>query len=347
MRAALVTLVRGLPVVLAGVLFTVLVLGVPAFQRGAYWLSLSREHFAMAALALALAPIILTGGIDLSVGSMTVLASLVIEWCYRDLGWPLGLALAAGVVAGGLAGLGNGVLVSVGVLPLVATLATRELYRGLAWMLTTEEEGARRLPRFLLGLWNRPQVGLPIALWGLIVLAVISYLVVHHTRLGRMIFAVGDNERAARFAGVPVRRLWLGLYAWAGVVAGLCGVGLVMKYPAAKADAERSLELLAIACVVMGGVRVTGGAGHIGGVVVGIVTVGTLLAGLRQVASEWRDTACGVVLIAMALASEAGARWLAGRPFGAGRNREAVHETVVRGAGGGGPGGDGLRPGAG
>jgi ribose/xylose/arabinose/galactoside ABC-type transport system permease subunit len=311
MRPPVVTLVRGLPVLLACVLLAVLVLSVERFGRPAYWLSLSREHFAMAALALALAPIILSGGIDLSVGSMTVLASLVIEWCYRDLGWPLGAALAAGVVAGGLAGLGNGLLVSAGVLPLVATLATRELYRGLAWMLTTEQEEAKRLPDLLRGLWNRPQAGLPPALWGLIVLAVVSYLVVHHTRLGRMVFAVGDNERAARFAGVPVRRLQLGLYAWAGVVAGLCGLGLVMKYPAAKADAERSLELLAIACVVMGGVRVTGGSGHVGGVVIGIVTVVSLLAGLRQVSSSWRDTACGVVLIAMALASEAGARWLA------------------------------------
>ena len=310
MRPALVTLVRGLPVLLAAALLGVLVLNVPAFGRLAYWLSLSREHFAMAALALALAPIILAGGIDLSVGSMTVLASLVIESCYRDLGWPLGAALAAGVICGGLAGLGNGLLVGVGVLPLVATLATRELYRGLAWMLTTEQEEARRLPGYLRGVWNRPLTGLPPALWGLIGLAGITYLVVHHTRIGRMIFAVGDNERAARFAAVPVRRLQWGLYAWAGVVAGLCGLALVMKYPAAKADAERSLELLAIACVVMGGVRVTGGAGHVGGVVVGIITVVSLLAGLRQVASEWRDTACGVVLIAMALASEAGARWL-------------------------------------
>src|SRR5262249_40429465 len=149
--------------------------------------------------------------------------SLVIESCYRDLGWPLGAALVAGVVSGGLAGLGNGLLVSVGVLPLVATLATRELYRGLAWMLTTEPGDAIRLPATLRGVWLRPWAGLPLALWGSIVLAVFAYLVVHHTRLGRMIFAVGDNEQAARFAAVPVRRLQIGLYTWAGVVAGLCG----------------------------------------------------------------------------------------------------------------------------
>jgi ribose transport system permease protein len=308
---AFVRLLRWLPLLLCATLLAVLVVNVPAFQRPAYWLTLPREHFAIAALALALAPIILTGGIDLSVGSIAVLSSLVIESSYREWGFPLGLALAAGVVAGALAGLGNGLLVSVGVLPLVATLATRELYRGLAWMLITEQENPQRLPGFLQQVWNRPQAGLPLALWGLLILGVLSYLVVHHTWIGRMLFAMGDNERAARFAGVPVTHLHLGIYTWAGVIAGLCGAGLMMKYPAAKADAERSLELLAISCVVMGGMRVTGGAGHVGGVVVGIVTVIALLAGLRRVSAEWRDTACGVVLIAMALASEAGSRWRA------------------------------------
>jgi ribose/xylose/arabinose/galactoside ABC-type transport system permease subunit len=139
----------------------------------------------------------------------------------------------------------------------------------------------------------------------------VCYIVVHHTWAGRMLFAIGDNERAARFACVPVRSLQLVLYTWSGLVAGLCGLGLVLKYGAAKADAERSLELLAIACVVMGGARVTGGSAHLAGTLLGIVTVCTLLAGLSRIGSAWRDTVSGFVLIAVALANEAGARWLA------------------------------------
>ncbi len=301
-------LLRRLPWLIAALLLVVLVATVPAFRRSSYWLLLPREYFAVAALALALTPIILTGGIDLSVGSTTVLASVVIGHLWRDLGCPLGVAMAGGVLAGVLCGVGNGLLVCVGVLPLVATLATRELYRGLAWAVSGDAP-VTSFPPELLDFWYSSLLGLPVSLWVLAVLWLVSYLAVHHTWVGRMLFALGDNEQAARFAGVPARSLQLGLYAWSGLVAGLCGVGLVLKYGAAKADAERSLELLAIACVVMGGVRVTGGSGHVAGALLGIVTVCALLAGMSRVGSNWRDTVTGGVLIGVALAGEAGARW--------------------------------------
>jgi ribose/xylose/arabinose/galactoside ABC-type transport system permease subunit len=310
MRAVLLTLLRRLPWLIAAALLVALVAWVPAFQRPRYWLSLAPQYFAVAALALALTPIVLTGGIDLSVGSMTVLASVAVGYLWRDLGLPIGVALAGGVAVGVLCGIGNGLLVSAGVLPLVATLATRELYRGLAWTISGDDP-VTRFPAELGAFWARPIAGLPVSLWGLIALWLVSYVVVHHTWVGRMLFAVGDNEQAARFAAVPVRSLGLGLYAWSGLVAGLCGAGLVLKYGAAKADAEKSLELLAIACVVMGGVRVTGGSGHVAGTLLGTVTVCALLAGLSRVDSTWRDTVTGAVLIAVALAGEAGARGLA------------------------------------
>jgi ribose/xylose/arabinose/galactoside ABC-type transport system permease subunit len=305
--------VRRLPWLIAGAVLVALVLGVPAFQRPRYWLSLAPQYFAPAALAIALTPIILTGGIDLSVGSITVLSSVVIGIVWRDMGLPIGVALVVGVLAGALAGLANGLLVTVGVMPLVATLATRELYRGLAWTMSGDDP-VTRFPPELAGFWNTAVLGLPVSLWALAGLWLVCYIVVHHTWAGRMLFAIGDNERAARFAGVPVRSLQLVLYTWSGLVAGLCGLGLVLKYGAAKADAERSLELLAIACVVMGGARVTGGSAHLAGTLLGTVTVCTLLAGLSRIGSAWRDTVSGSVLIAVALANEAGARWLAHRP---------------------------------
>jgi ribose/xylose/arabinose/galactoside ABC-type transport system permease subunit len=304
------TLLRGLPLLIALTLLVVLVATVPAFQRPRYWLSLAPQYFAIAALALALTPIVLTGGIDLSVGSMAVLSSIAIGSLWRDMGLPLEVALAGGAVVGLLCGVGNGLLVTAGVPPLVATLATRELYRGLAWAVSGDDPVTRFPPE--LGLfWGRPLLGMPVAMWGLLALALATYLVVHHTWVGRSLFAIGDNEQAARFAAVPVRGVQFGLYAWSGLVAGLCGVGLVLKYGAAKADAEGSLELLAIACVVMGGIRVTGGAGHVGGTLLGAVTVCALLAGLGSVGATWRDTVTGGVLLAVALAGEAGARWLA------------------------------------
>jgi ribose/xylose/arabinose/galactoside ABC-type transport system permease subunit len=292
----------------AGLILVSMVAAVPALQRPAYWLALCQQYFAPAALALALTPIILTGGIDLSVGSVAVLVSVVIGWLWRDQGWPIYWALAGGILAGLLAGLGNGMLVVLGVLPLVATLATRELLRGLALTLSGDNP-VTRFPTELSDMWLSPILGLPLPLLALCMIFLMTYLLVHHTWMGRMTFALGDYERAARFAGVPVRRLKLGLYAWSGLVAGLCGAALVLKYGAAKADAEKSLELVAITCVVLGGVRITGGAGHVAGTLLGIITLFTLLAGLSSVASTARDILTGALLVVVAISNEAAARW--------------------------------------
>jgi ribose/xylose/arabinose/galactoside ABC-type transport system permease subunit len=296
------------PWIVSGFILATLVLTVPAFHQPLFWLSLARQYFAPAVLALALTPVILTGGIDLSVGSVTVFSSVVIGGLWRDLGLPIELALAGGVLAGLLAGFGNGLLVSVGVLPLVATLATRELFRGLAWTLSGNTP-VNRFPSQLGGWWSENLFHVPLPLLVIAGLFVVTYLVVHHTWIGRMLFAIGDNERAARFAGVPVKRLKLGLYAASGFVAGLCGAAMVLKYGAAKADAEKSLELIAIACVVLGGIRITGGGVHVAGTLLGIITVASLLAGLGSVASNWRDTITGSILVAVAITNEAAGRW--------------------------------------
>lgn len=313
MRALFTLILRYLPLLVAATTLLVMVLYVPAFHRLRYWMALPVQFFPAAAMALALTPIILTGGIDLSVGSTMVLSSVVTGVLWRDAGVGIELALVAGALAGGLCGLINGALVVVGVLPLVVTLATRELYRGLALTVTGGEE-VRGMGADVANLPAMPLLGAPLALWALVAIGLISYLVVHHTWMGRSLFAMGDNLTAARFARLPVARLQLGLYAWAGLIAGLCGAARVMRFGSAKGEGDGSWELLAITCVVMGGVRVTGGAGHVGGVAVGIVTVGVLLAGLSSVASDWRDTVAGLVLIGMALATESAARWLERQP---------------------------------
>jgi ribose/xylose/arabinose/galactoside ABC-type transport system permease subunit len=294
----------------AGLIVVFGVVLVPALQRPSYWLALSQEYFPPAALALALTPIILTGGIDLSVGSVTVFASVVIGVLTQQAGWPIGWALAGGVLAGLCAGLANGALITVGVLPLVATLATRELFRGLSYSLVGDTP-VRGLPPVPGNFWGNFLAGVPLAVYGIGLLFVVAYLVVHHAWIGRMLYAVGDNELAARFAGVPVGRLKVGLYAASGLVAGLCGAALVMQYETAKADAEKSLELVAIACVVLGGIRITGGAGHVAGTLVGIVTVAVLSAALTNLAPDWRDTVTGALLIVVAVTNEAAARWAA------------------------------------
>jgi ribose/xylose/arabinose/galactoside ABC-type transport system permease subunit len=298
----LLPLVRYVPWLVTLSLLLAMLLSVPAFGRLPYWLELGRQHFAMAALALALTPIILTGGIDLSVGSTSVLVSVVIGALWQRLGWPLEWAFVGGVAAGLLAGLGNGALVTCGVAPLVATLATRELYRGLAFPISSAD--TVHFSPEAMAFWDGA-----VPLYALAVLAVATYLVVHHTWVGRLLFALGDNEEAVRFAAQPARSVKLGLYAGAGLVAGLCGAASVLRFGAsARGDADQALELQAIACVVLGGVRITGGGGHVLGTVLGIVTLTTLLAGMASVGAAWRDTLMGALLLIVAFGNEAAAR---------------------------------------
>jgi ribose/xylose/arabinose/galactoside ABC-type transport system permease subunit len=312
-RSQFLTLFVGkAPWLLTGGLLVFAVCWAPAFRHPDYWFVLSKLNFAMIALALALTPVILTGGIDLSVGSVSVFASVVVGILCEDAGWPVAWALLGGVLAGLLAGVGNGLLVTAGIMPLVATLATRELFRGLALTL----RGAQTVTHFPEEMtwwktaWERPVAGLPPALWGLLLLFGLTYVVVHHTWVGRMIFALGDNEQAARFAGVPVRGIKLGLYAWSGLVAGLCGAVAVIKYGDTQANADKSLELAAITCVVLGGIRITGGWGNVAGTLLGACTLVVLLGGLLTVGGQLRDTITGALLIVVALGNEFSARWV-------------------------------------
>jgi ribose/xylose/arabinose/galactoside ABC-type transport system permease subunit len=302
-----------LPVLITATLLIAVVATVPAFQRPSYWRGLAGDYFVPAVLALAMTPIILTGGIDLSVGSVTVFSSVLAGVMIHDAHWPIPAALAAGVLAGLAAGISNGLLVALGVVPLVATLATRELFRGLA----TAVSGGERvsgLPIALRNAWKASLLGQPLPLLVFAMLAFITYAVVHHSAVGRMVYAMGDNAEAARFAGVPVRRLKLALYAASGLVAGLCGAAEVMHHRSAAVDVQQTLELTVVACVVLGGARVTGGHGHVAGTLLGIVTVVALVDGLGGAWPKGRDMALGALLVLVAAANEAARRSAAKRP---------------------------------
>jgi ribose/xylose/arabinose/galactoside ABC-type transport system permease subunit len=300
-------LLKNSALLLAVIILAVVVATSPAFRRPAYWAALGEQYFSVAILALALTPVILTGGIDLSVGSVTVCSSVVIGFLWKDCSLPIGLAVAGGIVAGALAGLANGSLVTLGVMPLVATLATRELFRGLA-LCASRVPPVNDFPPGMKAFWDHTLLGAPVPVLAIVVVFVFYYLLVHHTWYGRALFAIGDNETAARFAAVPVRKLKLALYALTGLMAGLCGAGLVCRFGSAKADVEQTLELSAIACVVLGGIRITGGSGRVWGTAVGTVTIVALSSGLNIVSPQWRDTITGGLVVAVAIGNELASR---------------------------------------
>ena len=256
-------------------------------------------------LAMVLTAIILTGGIDLSVGSMVALCGMVIGVLWHDWQWPIVAAVLAAMVTGILCGALNGTLVTVGLSPLVATLATMAVFRGLAMTIS----GARRIidfPESFLQ-WNRV-AGVPPQFLLLGVVSLVAYIFVHHTPYGRICFAIGDNRLAATLAAHPVRRVEWCLYTVSGLVAGAVAVLYTIDREAAIPDAHRGVELQAIACVVVGGTSIAGGSGSLWRTGVGLVVIANLDIGLQFLGTqvdlftaESRLVAIGLLLIVVAI----------------------------------------------
>jgi len=227
---------------------------------------------------------------------------------WQDLGWSIEAAVGGALGTGFLCGFLNGALVTVGLSPLVATLATMALYRGLAMMIS----GARRItdfPESFLA-WER-LAGVPVQFFLLVLVALAAYVIVHHTRFGRMYFAIGDNRCAARFAAHPVRLVEWSLYTASGLVAALVAVLYTIDRSAAIPDAHRGVELQAIACVVVGGTSITGGRGGVLQTLLGLAVIANLDIGLQFLASrfevlnaESRLVAIGALLIVVAIWNE-------------------------------------------
>ncbi|HET6507968.1 MAG TPA: ABC transporter permease [Baekduia sp.] len=243
-------------------------------QMSPYFLTVSNlfdasRYFAESGLiALGMSLVIMTGGIDLSVGSVLALVSVVIGFSFKA-GVPLELAIALGLLTGLVCGFFNGVFIArLGLLPLTVTLGTLALFRGLAYAIT----GADSVSTF--PLWFS-QIGgsyvgqVPDQLIFFLIVGALVWLLMNRTRFGRYVSAIGFNEEAARFSGVPVRRVKTAVYVIAGGLVGLSSLIYTSRVFSARADAGVGIELTAITAVVLGGASIMGGSGTV---------VGTLLA---------------------------------------------------------------------
>jgi len=235
-------------------------------------------------IAVPMTAIILTGGIDLSVGSVLALCGVVIGVLWQQYEWPIHLAALAGVGVGFLAGAINGSLVVAGIPPLVATLATMAFFRGLS-MAISQGNRVAGLPTEFNNLGQGDLGGVASQFWLLAVALVIGWAFVHRTRFGRYLFAIGDNRAASRFAGLPIARLEWWLYATSGLTAGIVAIFYTARGGAAIPDAGRWMELQTIACVVLGGTSITGGAGGIGHTLLGIAVMAGLDTALQFAAT--------------------------------------------------------------
>jgi rhamnose transport system permease protein len=254
----------------------------------------------VAIMALAMTLIIVAGEIDLSVESMAGLASAILGFLWAA-GVPLEIGIPVVLLVGAVGGLMNGLLVARAGLPsLVVTLGTLALFRGLA-LIVLGPRGISDFPAAFteLGFGKVPGTLIPWPFVVFLALAVVLGIVLHRTWIGRHIFAIGKNTGAARFSGVRVTRIKVGLFVLSGLIAALAGIILTSRLSSARADAGQGMTLTVVTVVLLGGVNIFGGSGTIPGVALAVIAVAVMQNALRlaSVTVEVQSIALGLLLI--------------------------------------------------
>jgi ribose transport system permease protein len=260
-------------------------------------------------LALGVTFVIISGGIDLSIGTVMTLSAVMTGKLVTDMGLPLPIGIVGGVLTGGLMGLFNGVLIArFKIPPFIATLGTMQIARGLALVLANLAPiYFNKTPEFNKGAMGSvvslgsiiPGLDIPNVVLVFLGAAVIAAFVLGRTILGRYTFALGSNEEATRLSGVPVVRWKISVYTVAGMFAGLAGVVIAARLNSAQPALGVGYELDAIAAAVIGGTSLSGGEGTILGTVIGAFIISTLTNGLRilGVPQEWQLVVTGGIVI--------------------------------------------------
>ncbi len=256
------------------------------FGTAANIANIVRQSVEIGLLALVMTPVILTGGIDLSVGSLVGLCAVAFGMLWKDAGlspWVAALgAIALGTLGGGL----NAALITrLRLPPLIVTLGTFSLFRGLAEAITGGTRAFTNFPGAFLTLGNGFFLGVPVQAWIFIVVALGVWLLVHRTSFGRSFRAIGFAPEGARYAGIPVERRIALAYTLAGSVAGLAAVIFVSRVTEARANAGIGYELAAITAVVLGGTSIFGGVGSVHGTLMGVAAIAILSNGLARILS--------------------------------------------------------------
>lgn len=256
----------------------------------------------MGTLAVGMMMVIITGGIDLSIGATLALSGMSAALYVRgnEAASPV-LAVLIGIGIGLLAGLINGLLVGYGeVLPLIATLGMMNVYRGLTYIIANGAwVSAHQMNDGFKALAFTRLLGINSLVWVAILTFAIGAFFLGWTRIGRMIYAVGSNPEAARVTGVNVPAIRTLVYAIMGTITGLSGVLWVSKYASAQGDTAIGYEMNVIAACVLGGVSISGGSGKVFGVILGTVLLGILKNALPllKISPFWQDALYGLIIL--------------------------------------------------
>jgi len=278
----------GVACVLACVLFYFSV-RLPVFRSAANLDLLAKQSTQLSLIAVAMTLVIATGGIDISVGSVVGLCAMTLGALLVRTHGNLLLSVVGAVLAGGLCGLVNGLFIARAKLPpILVTLAMFAAARAGA-ALFNDGGSISDLPPALNDIIDHTRiVGLPLLLWISLVALAVGSVLLRRTTFGRQLLALGGNRTAARLSGMPTARTEVLVYTLSGALAGLVGVINTAMKATATPDAGQYLELTAIAAVVLGGTAITGGQATLLGTALGVLTIGSLISGIRLAGQEDR-----------------------------------------------------------
>jgi ribose transport system permease protein len=290
---------RLLPFATLVALFIGLAVASPHFLTGPNLSTVIRQTTVINIMALGMTLIIISGGIDLSVGSILAFGGFMGTLALQK-GYSIPVAIAVGIAAGTLCGLLNGVAITrLKVNPFIVTLGTMGIFRGVT-LLISNGLPVHEIPlKFAFLGSGTDMFGIPIVLWILLVCAAAMHIVLEHTRLGRYAFSIGSNPEAAFYAGIPVAFHITCVYAIAGGLTGLSGMIEASRLMSGQPTAGQGYELQAIAAVVIGGGSLRGGEGTVLGTLVGAFIMGLLSDGsdLLGINPYWQQVIIGAVII--------------------------------------------------
>ncbi|WP_201787692.1 ribose ABC transporter permease [Rummeliibacillus stabekisii] len=287
---------------LLGLLLIIIIISFmsPSFLTATNIFNVLRQVSISALIAFGMTFVILTGGIDLSVGSTLALTGAISAGLLAGGMNPL-LAMFIGLLLGALLGAINGVIIAKGkVAPFIATLATMTIFRGLTLVYTDGKPVSGLGDSQAFQLFGKGYLfGIPVPVVTMIVAFIVLYFILKQTTFGRRVYAIGGNEEASRLSGINVDRITIAVYALTGMLAALSALILTSRLNSAQPTAGQSYELDAIAAVVLGGTSLTGGRGWIFGTLVGALIIGVLNNGLNLigVSSFFQQVVKGIVIL--------------------------------------------------
>jgi len=290
---------RLLPFASVVALFIILSVATPYFLTLSNLSSVCRQTAVINIIALGMTLIMISGGIDLSVGSVMGFAGICGTMLLQA-GYPLLLSILGAMLAGVAWGLLNSLLITgLKVSPFIATLGTMGAARGLTLVITNGLPIVRLPDSFgRLGDGNIIRV-VPVPLAILVVLVLLTGFILKYTRLGRYAYAIGSNVEAARYSGIPIRMYLLAIYSFCGALTGLAGMIESSRLMTGQPTAGEGYELRVIAAVVIGGASLSGGEGTVAGTVAGAFLIGLISNGsnLLGVSPFWQQVVIGAVIV--------------------------------------------------